>query len=277
MESKYLDQLAALAHPQRLALFRLLVRRYPDELSAGEIAETLGTRLSTLSTYLNSLRQAGLILQAREGRSLLYRVDMGRSGALMSYLFEDCCRGRPELCPTPFAERRDEARLSRPFNVLFVCTGNSARSIFGEALLRDIGGGRFRAYSAGTAPSSSLNPFALRVLEANGHETSTLRAKDVTEFREGTAPRMDFVFTVCDRAANEDCPAWPGQPVTAHWGLPDPVKATGTEAEKRLAFHGAYSALRQRIELFTALNIDTLDRMALQAAVDDLAVRKDPA
>lgn len=278
MESQHVDQLAALAHPQRLALFRLLVRRYPDELSAGEIAAVLGVRQNTLSTYLNSLRQAGLILQKRDGRSLLYRADMGQAGALVSYLVTDCCRGRPELCPPlPDLGSGGTAMSSRPYNVLFICTGNSARSIFGEALLSDLGGGRFNAYSAGTRPSSDLNLVALSVLKANGHDISPLRAKNIDEFRSDAAPKMDFVFTVCDQAANEDCPAWSGQPITAHWGLPDPGKATGTEAERRLAFRQAYGALRRRVEAFVSLNLEALDRLALQRAVDDLAAKKDLA
>ncbi|MWD29114.1 metalloregulator ArsR/SmtB family transcription factor [Aquicoccus sp. SCR17] len=280
MESTHVDQLAALAHPQRLALFRLLVRRYPDELPAGEIAETLGVRQNTLSSYLNELRHAGLILQARQGRSLLYRVDMDRAGGLMSFLFADCCRGRAELCPTlPGIPPTGETPMaSRTYDVLFICTGNSARSIFAEALLRDLGGDRFRAHSAGTRPYSELNPMALRVLEANGHDVSGLRAKTIEEFRGRDAPHLDFVFTVCDRAANEDCPAWPGQPVTSHWGQPDPVRATGTEAEKSLAFRRCYGALRRRIEQFAALDPAALDRAALQRAVDEIgAQNKDMA
>ena len=278
MDLKSVEQLSALAHPQRLALFRLLVRRYPDQLSAGEIAAVLDVRQNTLSTYLNVLRQAGLILQKREGRSLLYRVDMGHAGALVSFLVADCCRGRPELCPTlPETASGGRDMPSRSYNVLFICTGNSARSIFGEAILRELGGDRFHAYSAGTRPFSELSPYALQVLEANGHDTSTLRAKNIEEFRAAGSPKMDFVFTVCDQAANEECPAWPGQPITAHWGQSDPVKATGTEAEKRLAFHQAYGALRNRIQLFTTLNFDALDRLSLQRAVDDLAARKDSA
>lgn len=276
MDTSAVEQLTALAHPQRLALFRLLVRRYPDQLPAGEIVQALGAPQNTVSAYLATLRQAGLIVQTRSGRSLLYRVDMDRAGALMSYLAADCCRGRPELC-SPFPETSPGVGdiPSRAHDVLFVCTGNSARSIFAEAILRDLGAGRFNAHSAGTRPNSELNPFALQVLEANGHDTSNLRAKNVDEFRSQDAPKMDFVFTVCDQAANEDCPAWPGQPITAHWGQPDPARAVGTDAEKRLAFHQAYAALRNRIQLFTTLNIAALDRLSLQRAVDDLAERKD--
>ena len=159
----------------------------------------------------------------------------------------------------------------RKYNVLFICTGNSARSIFAEALLRKLGGDRFAAHSAGTRPYSELNPFALQVLRDKGHDIAPLRAKNVAEFQGEGAPRMDFVFTVCDQAASEECPAWEGQPISAHWGMPDPVKAEGTDAAKALAFQHAYGALQNRIKAFTALPIAELDRIALQKAVDDIA------
>ena len=159
----------------------------------------------------------------------------------------------------------------RKFNVLFICTGNSARSIFAESILRKEAGDRFEVFSAGTRPFSELNPFALSVLKDKGHDVSVLRAKNVNEFQGPDAPDLDFVFTVCDQAANEECPAWSGQPINAHWGMPDPVKAEGTEAQKSLAFQQAYGALRNRILAFTALPIATLDRISLQKAVDRIA------
>ncbi len=156
------------------------------------------------------------------------------------------------------------------FKVLFICTGNSARSIFAESILRKEAGDQFEAYSAGTKPRSEMNPFALDVLAQKGHDNSVMRAKNVSEFQQEDAPRFDFVFTVCDQAANEDCPAWSGQPVSAHWGMPDPVKAEGTDAQKSLAFQQAYGALHNRIKVFTALPFATLDRISLQKAVDDI-------
>ena len=158
----------------------------------------------------------------------------------------------------------------RKYTVLFICTGNSARSIFAESILRKEAGDRFEVFSAGTKPYSELNPFALEVLAAKGHDTSILRAKNVSEFQGPDAPKLDFVFTVCDQAANEECPSWHGQPVNAHWGMPDPVKVEGTDAEKSLAFQHAYGALRNRILLFTSLPLTSLDRMSLQRAVDDI-------
>jgi|SRR6056297_1588848 len=276
MEKMIPEQLTTLGHAQRLAVFRMLMRRYPDAIPAGELATALNFKASTLSVYLSSLRRARLVRQTRAGTSLLYQADIAAAGALIGYLFEDCCRSRPDLClplspaPTPSSEGMP-AMETRKFNVLFICTGNSARSIFAECLLRDEAGDRFEAYSAGTAPRTELNPFAVEMLESKGHNIKSLRAKNVSEFQTDDAPVMDFVFTVCDTAANEDCPAWHGQPVSGHWGQPDPVRAEGTDAEKRLAFQHAYGALRNRIRTFAALPIDTLDRVTLQARVDDIA------
>ena len=162
--------------------------------------------------------------------------------------------------------------MSNPiYRVLFICTGNSARSIFAESILRELAGDRFEVFSAGTRPSSELNPLAVEMLRAKGYDTDGLRAKNVAEFQGGDAPGFDFVFTVCDRAANEECPPWPGQPLSAHWSTPDPVKAEGTHAERMLAFQHAYGALRHRITAFSALPFATLDQISLQNALDDIA------
>ena len=269
METQLDSLFATLGHPQRLALFRLLMRRYPDAVPAGELAGALGLKPSTLSAYVAALMQAGLIVQSRAGTSLRYSPDMDAVRAMVGGLVNDCCLGRPDLC-NPFLTE-PKTMTDRPFKVLFVCTGKSARSIFAEALLRSIGGERFEAHSAGTRPQSDLNPFALEVLRQKGHDTSVLRAKHVSEYQAEDAPQFDFVFTVCNQAANEDCPTWEGQPVSAHWGMPDPVKAGGTDAQKSLAFQQAYGALRNRIAAFAELPFDTLDRIALQRAVDGIA------
>ncbi|MBY6048579.1 helix-turn-helix domain-containing protein [Vannielia litorea] len=272
MEKMIPDRLTTLGHPQRLALFRLLMRRYPDSLPAGEIAAALGLKASTLSAYLSALQSVGLISQTRAGTSLLYAINMAGVRQTFEYLLLDCCRGRPELCAI-FPDLLTEGHApmtDRTYNVLFICTGNSARSVFAETLLRSIGGDRFNAYSAGTRPSSELNPFAVRLLEDKGHDISHLRAKNVSEFTGAEAPHLDFVFTVCNQAANEECPAWEGQPISGHWGMEDPVKVEGTDAQKSLAFQQAYGALKHRITAFTALPLGTLDRIALQSAVDDI-------
>ncbi len=158
----------------------------------------------------------------------------------------------------------------RVFNVLFLCTGNSARSILAEAILQREGGGRFRAFSAGSHPKGEVHPYALDLLQKLGHDTGFARSKSWDEFAEAGAPKMDFVFTVCDDAAAETCPVWPGQPITAHWGVPDPAAAQGSEAEKRLAFAEAYRMLENRIKAFASLPLASLDRMALQRRLDDI-------
>ncbi|MEQ5870376.1 helix-turn-helix domain-containing protein [Sagittula sp. NFXS13] len=272
MEKEAITQLTALAHPRRLRLFRLLMRRYPEQVAAGDLAQALGLPASSLSAALTQLRQAGLVTQSRHGTSLRYAADLGGAGALTDYLIADCCRGRVETC---FDKKLPEANMTKTWNVLFVCSGNSARSIFAETILRDWAGDRFNVFSAGTRPQSTLNPFALELLRAKGHDTGALRAKHVSEFQEQSAPQMDFVFTVCDTAANEECPPWPGQPITGHWGQPDPVAATGTAAEKRLAFQQAYGGLKHRIKAFAALPVDTLDRASLQRQIDDIAREKE--
>jgi protein-tyrosine-phosphatase len=152
----------------------------------------------------------------------------------------------------------------RPFNALFLCTGNSARSIIAEAILNKLGQGKFRAYSAGSQPNGQVNPNTIQLLRGLGYDTSSFRSKSWSEFAKPGAPPLDFVFTVCDNAAGEACPVWPGQPMTAHWGIPDPAEARGSEAEIALAFKDAYRMLFQRIGIFTALPIRGLDKLSLQ-------------
>ena len=158
----------------------------------------------------------------------------------------------------------------RPFNVLFLCTGNSARSVLAEAVLNADGKGRFHAYSAGSFPKGAVNPFALALLEQIGLPTQGLRSKSWDEFAAPGAPKMDFVFTVCDQAAGEVCPVWPGQPVTAHWGMPDPAAAEGSDAEKMQAFREALRMLSNRIGIFAQLPFDKLDLLKLKARLDDI-------
>ena len=160
--------------------------------------------------------------------------------------------------------------MEGPFNVLFLCTGNSARSIMAEAILNTIGKDKFRAFSAGSHPTGRINPFALELLERNRMPTAGLRSKDWSEFSRPGAAFMHFVFTVCDRAAAETCPVWPGQPMTAHWGVHDPAAVEGTDESKRSAFLRAYSELYRRISLFTCLPIETLDKLALKEKLEQI-------
>lgn len=157
-----------------------------------------------------------------------------------------------------------------PMNVLFLCTGNSARSIIAEAILNRSGAGRFKAYSAGSHPTGQVNPNAIKLLESLNHTTSGLRSKDWLEFAGNGAPKMDFVFTVCDQAANEVCPIWPGQPMTAHWGLPDPAAVDGTAAEIAAAFAETYRMMNNRIEVFINLPMSSLDKLALGKRLAEL-------
>jgi protein-tyrosine-phosphatase len=163
----------------------------------------------------------------------------------------------------------------RAWNVFFLCTGNSARSILAEAILMRQGEGRFRAFSAGSHPKGEVHPFALDLLTQLNHDTVFARSKNWDEFAAPGAPVMDFVFTVCDSAAAEVCPVWPGQPMTAHWGVPDPAAAEGTEAERRFAFADAYRMLANRISIFISLPMASLDRLALQKRLDRIGADTD--
>ena len=159
---------------------------------------------------------------------------------------------------------------NRPFNVLFLCTGNSARSIMAEAILNKVGAGKFQAFSAGSQPKGHVHPETLQLLKSLEYDTARLRSKSWGEFAKPGAPMLDFVFTVCDNAAGETCPVWPGQPMTAHWGIPDPAAAQGSAAEVALAFKDAYRMLSQRIGVFVALPIRSLDKLSLQTKLKEI-------
>ncbi len=266
---------ATLGHPDRLAVFRLLMRFAPRGVRPTEIAGALRLKQNTLSHHLADLLASGLVQVDREGRSLYYAVDLETVEKLISYLVLDVGRARPDLLTPLLAAQKETKMRDTDFDVLFICSGNSARSIFAEALLRDLGKGRFQAFSAGYKPGTQMNPFALDILQRNGHDIKGLRSKHVSEFQKPDAIVMDFVFTVCDTAAAEECPPWPGQPVTGHWGLPDPVKAVGTDAERALVFAQTYAALRRRISAFVELPFESLNRLALQARVDAIGTEPD--
>ncbi|WP_417701453.1 helix-turn-helix domain-containing protein [Pseudophaeobacter sp.] len=292
MEESIPLRLSILGHPQRLAVFRLLMRRYPDRVAAGEIAAALGIKPSTLSSYLSALTLADLVTKTREGTWQRYQINMTATRQTLDALYLDCCRGRPDLCgPTADPDMKTDMETDmetdlnsaptsfvavdtsqpRPYNVLFLCTGNSARSIFAEAILTNLAPGRFRTFSAGTTPHTAVNPVAAEMLKSKGLWREDLHPKLIQEIIDSGAPKFDFVFTVCDQAANEECPAWEGQPISAHWGMPDPVKATGTEAQKSLAFQQAYGVLHRRLRAFAALPLQQLDLISLQHAVDGIA------
>lgn len=159
---------------------------------------------------------------------------------------------------------------NQPFNVLFLCTGNSARSITAEAMLNRLGASKFRAYSAGSQPKGQVHPETIRLLQGLGYDTSGFRSKSWNEFAKPGAPLLDFAFTVCDNAAGETCPVWPGQPMTAHWGIPDPAAAKGNPAEVATAFKDAYRMLYQRIGIFTALPLHSLNQLSLQVKLREI-------
>lgn len=275
---------SALAQEHRLQVFRLLMRQAPYGLPAGQLSDCLGVPASTLSTHLAQLERAGLLRSWREQRRIFYAADTQGLDDLLAFLTEECCNGRPDLCgyepqtassqvTAPCGEEAAAQEIvsmseDRVFHVLFLCTGNSARSIMAECLLNDLGRGRFRAYSAGSHPKGEVHPYALDLLRHYHYETDHLRSKSWDEFSGPDAPPLDFVFTLCEEAAKESCPVWPGQPMTAHWGLPDPAAAEGTEAVKRFAFIDTMRMLRQRIDIFINLPVAKLDRLSLQQRVE---------
>ncbi len=269
-QNRAVHAFATLGHPGRLTVFRLLMRFAPQGVRPTDIAASLGLKQNTLSHHLADLSASGLVQVERQGRTLLYSVDLDMTEGLIGYLALDVGRARPDLLGPLVSSHKERIMLDTDFDVLFICSGNSARSIFAEALLRDLGKGKFQAFSAGTRPNTALNPFALDILQRNGHDISGLRSKHISEFQQPGSIVMDFVFTVCDTAAAEECPPWPGQPITGHWGLPDPVKATGTDAEKALIFAQTYAALRRRIMAFVELPFESLSRLSLQSHVDDI-------
>ena len=165
--------------------------------------------------------------------------------------------------------------MTKGYNILFLCTGNSARSVMAEVIMNRLGAGRFMAYSAGSQPKGTIHPYTLDLLRKFNYTTVGLRSKSWDEFAQPGAPPLDFVFTVCDNAAAEVCPVWPGQPMSAHWGVPDPAAVEGSEAERRLAFADAYGRLHNRISIFVSLPMASLDRLSLQRRLDEIGRSKD--
>jgi arsenate reductase len=268
---------AALGQGTRLDLLRALLAAGPSGLPAGELAHRLGIPPSTLSFHLRALDHAGLIAATRQGRSLVYAAQVARLRALLAFLAEGCCDGQPGRCGdlgrlVETAFRETPAVPPPPFQVLFLCTRNSARSIMAEAILSKVAAGRFVAHSAGSepAPDGPL-PEVLAQLKALGHDVSGLRSKSWTEFVGPGRPPMDFVIALCDTLAGQACPDFGETTVTAAWPLPDPAKFTGGTAERATLLNELYAALRRRLEVFASLPIAALDRMALKARVEELA------
>jgi arsenate reductase len=268
---------AALGQATRLDLLRVLLDAGANGVAAGELANRLGVPSSTLSFHLRALDQAGLIAATRQGRSLVYAVQFARLRALLAFLVEACCGGEPDRCGDLGRMldtiTRDKSIMSQPaFNVLFLCTHNSARSIMAEAILDKIGRRRFEVWSAGSDPRpDGPLPEVLALLKTLGHDISDLRSKSWNELTGPDAPRMDFVITLCDTLQGQTCPDFGATTITGAWPLPDPSKFSGTAAERATLLNEVYAGLRRRLEAFISLPVASLDRIALKARVDELA------
>ncbi|MGO9133019.1 MAG: metalloregulator ArsR/SmtB family transcription factor [Methylovirgula sp.] len=273
-----IEVLAALSQASRLEVFRLLVRYLPYGLAAGDIARLLAVSHNTLSTHLAALQKAKLVTSRREGRSIIYAANRDRALELTRFLLADCCSMSGDACGVsavsdarlPFPAKREGYMSDKTYNVLILCSGNSSRSILAEALLNKEGAGRIHAFSAGSQPKDAPNPHALALLNELGYDTAGFRSKSWDEFAAPYAPRMDFIITVCDSAAGETCPYWPGHPLVVHWGIPDPASVEGTEAEKRAAFMEAYRRLAARITAFINLDIEALDLASLKRKLAEI-------
>jgi ArsR family transcriptional regulator, arsenate/arsenite/antimonite-responsive transcriptional repressor / arsenate reductase (thioredoxin) len=275
-ETIAIDGLGSLAQPTRLAVFRKLLAAHPGTVPAGELARLCDVPHNTMSTHLGVLSRAGLVEVERDGRAMNYRADIKAFRGLVRFLTSDCCNGRPDLCGDvakliPDIDESSEARVMTPaFNVLFLCTHNSARSIMAEALLEKVGKGKFNAYSAGADPAIAPMPEIMTRLKALGHDVSNLRCKSWNEFTGPNAPRMDFVIALCDTPQGQTCPEIGGKFVTGAWPLPDPTDFKGSPTERTTLLNELYAMIRRRIEIFTSLPFASLDKMALKARLDEI-------
>lgn len=275
-ESAALEALASLAQPTRLATVRRLLSAHPGTLAAGELARACDAPHNTMSTHLGVLAHAGLVRAERAGRSMNYRADVDAFRRLVLFLTKDCCNGRPELCGdiarlVPASKEDPKASVMAPaFDVLFVCTRNSARSLMAEAVLERLGKGRFNAYSAGSGPARQPMPEVVDRLRRLGHDVSRLRCKSWDEFTGPDAPRMDFVIALCDTPQGQVCPELGARVVSAAWPLPDPAAFRGSAIERTTLLNELYGMIRRRIELFTSLPFASLGRMALKKRLDEI-------
>jgi protein-tyrosine-phosphatase/DNA-binding transcriptional ArsR family regulator len=253
--------LGALAQPTRLEIFRLLMRYRPHGLAAGDIGRLLAVAHNTLSTHLAALEQVGLLASRREGRHIIFAAQAPRADALLAFLSDACCSERPAGCAADAVSipaRRDFVVSERPLRVLVVCTGNSARSIMAEAVLNREGLGRIQAFSAGSRPQEAPHPLALGLLQELGYDVAAMRSKSWDEFLGPEAPQLDLVITVCDDAADQACPAFPGVPLRVHWGLDDPAAVSGPQAARRAAFLQSYRDLTARVTAFVNLPFEEM-------------------
>jgi protein-tyrosine-phosphatase/DNA-binding transcriptional ArsR family regulator len=259
--------LAALAQETRLDVLRLLAASGPAGMPAGQIGDRLRLPSPTLSFHLGQLRHAGLVSARRHSRLIIYTARFRAIDGLIEYLTQHCAQQPHDRLGE---NQNADSRPQRALNVLFLCTHNSARSIMAECAMNRWGGARFRAFSAGSRPRGAVHPITLSLLKQMKYETGGLRSKNWNEFAQPDSPPLDFVFTLCDRAAAEPCPAWPGQPIRAHWGVADPVAVAVRGAARRRAFSRVYTRLEQRIRIFASLPIETLERFALERWVSEI-------
>jgi arsenate reductase len=268
------EQLAAVAQGSRLAVMRLLARYRPFGLPAGDIARLVAVPHNTMSTHLRLLEKAGLVRSRPDGRQRVFAVDLQACNALMTSL--SAAFGLPGDAGIDFGGHdrtvpviRPRARPERPFRVLVLCTANSARSLMAEAMINREGSGRFVAVSAGSRPATAPHDEAMRLLGDLGYDTSSLASKDWNAFVSEAAPPVDFAVTVCDMAAGENCPSWPGHPLTAHWGIADP--AAVPSVQQRAAMRDAYRQLSARVTSLVNLPVETMDLPTLRRALAQIA------
>ncbi|OYX15559.1 MAG: protein tyrosine phosphatase [Rhizobiales bacterium 32-66-8] len=263
----------ALAQQTRLETYRLLLRYVPYGLPAGDVARLLAVPHNTMSTHLALLERAGLLTARREGRSIIYAANVAPAAPMLASLMGEMgftVTPRRGGTTTSFPQVRTAAANDRVYNVLLVCSANSARSLIAEAVLNREGWGRFRAFSAGSRPKGKPHPGAISLLQSLGYETDGLVSKSWNGFASDDAAEMDFVITTCDAAAGEQCPAFPGHPLQAHWGLPDPALVKGSEAEQREAFVSTYRRIASRISAFVNLPFSELDLATLKDRIAEI-------
>lgn len=265
---------AALSQETRLTVLRLLVAAGPSGMPAGMIAERIGAPASTASFHLGALERAGLTQSTRQSRQIIHAVRVAALRELIAFLTETCCDGHPELCGDIADLMPDTPTKRLPmtpaFNVLFLCTRNSGRSMIAEAILGTIGGGRFNVYSAGSDPANEPMPEVVEKLRSLGHDIANLRSKSWHEFTGPEAPRMDFVIALCDTLHGQTCPDFGDKAVTGAWPLPDPAKFNGSTAERSTLLNELYASLHRRLGIFTSLPFASLDRMAVRARLDEI-------
>lgn len=263
----------ALSQGTRFETYRLLLRYVPYGLPAGDIARLLAVPHNTMSVHLGVLERAGLVTSRREGRSILYAASLAAAGPVLGQLMAEmgfAISPRRGSGSAAFPQLRPAAGNDRVYNVLLVCSANSARSLIAEALLNREGRGRFRAFSAGSRPKPKPHPMALDLLRSLGYDTASLASKSWDGFAGQHAPQMDFIITTCDAAAGEICPAFPGHPLQAHWGLPDPILVKGSEAEQKAAFLATYRRLAVRVSAFVNLPFEELDLASLKERIGEI-------